>query len=294
MLHRIPLKRIEVVLVALCLLLAASPCAVRGAEEPAPFDRETEWNGYAQFHFKIADRPAYIVAPKQPAAGKPWVWRARFPGYHAEMDIALLGRGFYLAYVDVAGLFGSPKAVAIGNSFYDYLTTQHGLAPKPALEGVSRGGLFVYNWAAKNPGKVACIYCDTPVCDFKSWPGGQGGGVGSPGDWQKCLQAYGLNDQQAKAFAENPVDHAQVIADAKIPLLHIVSESDRVVPPQENTYLLQSRLKQYGHPLEVISVAVGTEESHGHHFSHPEPARVVEFITKHAKVTAPRLIESPR
>ena len=61
---------------------------------------------------------------------------------------------------------------------YEYVTTRLGLAYRPALEGVSRGGLFVYNWAVKNADKVACIYCDTPVCDFKSWPGGKGIGLG--------------------------------------------------------------------------------------------------------------------
>lgn len=43
-----------------------------------------------------------------------------------------------------------------------------GFNKKVALEGMSRGGLIVYNWAAQNPEKVACIYADAPVMDFKS------------------------------------------------------------------------------------------------------------------------------
>ena len=250
------------------------------AVEPIPFDRETKWHGYRQLHFKIAERDAYIVVPKQAAAGKPWVWRARFPGYHAEMDISLLGKGYHVAYVDVAELFGCPKAVQIGDKFYQHLT-KHGFHAKPALEGVSRGGLFVYNWTASNPEKVACIYCDTPVMDFKSWPAGNGGGLGSAATWQRCLKAYGFTEQQAFEFDKNPIDHAQTIAKARIPILHIVSENDVVVPPSENTYVLQSRLKKLGHSLEAISVPVGTEKSHGHHFTHPQPNRVVDFIVKH-------------
>ena len=65
-------------------------------------------------------------------------------------------------------------------AFYDELTGRHGLAKKTVLEGFSRGGLFAYNWAAANPEKVACIYGDAPVCDFKSWPGGKGRSPGSP------------------------------------------------------------------------------------------------------------------
>ncbi|HBN79676.1 MAG TPA: hypothetical protein DD473_28410 [Planctomycetaceae bacterium] len=261
------------------------------AEETAPvqvqqtesdwFERQTEWNGYAQYHFTIAARPAYVVTPRKVAEGNPWVWRARFPGFHAEMDVILLSKGFHVAYVDVSNMFGSPKAIEIGDEFYKYLTTELRLAKKTCLEGVSRGGLFVYNWAAKNPEKVACIYCDTPVCDFKSWPAGKGEGIGSPQSWQQCLQAYGFTEEQAIEYKQNPVDHAELIAHAKIPLLHIVSENDRVVPPVENTYLLRSRLAELNYPLDVITVMAGTEKSNGHHFTHPDPERVVRFIEEH-------------
>jgi hypothetical protein len=36
---------------------------------------------------------------------------------------------------------------------------------------MSRGGLIIYNCAVANPEKVAAIYGDAPVMDFKSWPG---------------------------------------------------------------------------------------------------------------------------
>ena len=252
-----------------------------GDRDATWFDHRAAWNGYEQYHFKVANRSAYLVAPKRPATGNPWVWRARFPNYHAEMDISLLEKGYHVAYVDVADMFGSPDAVRIGDEFYKYLTTKRQLSRTPCLEGVSRGGLFVYNWAAQNTDRVACIYCDTPVCDFKSWPGGKGTGLGAQAAWQQCLKAYGLNEEQALQFDKNPIDHAEVIAKAKIPVLHIVSENDRVVPPKENTYLLQGRLKQHGYDLTVISVPEGTAKSNGHHFDHPQPDRVVTFIARH-------------
>lgn len=267
------------ILIALAILFAASGSAV--AQEDRWYDRQAEWNGYQQYHFTVAERKAYIVVPTESAAGKPWVWRARFPGYHAEMDIQLLADGYHIGYVDVAGLFGGPSAIAIGDAFYEFVTNQRGLARRPALEGVSRGGLFVYNWAAQNPDKVACIYCDTPVCDFRSWPGGLGDGIGASSEWSKCLAAYELTEESAEAFRGLPIDHAEKIGGANIPLLHIVSENDRVVPPNENTYLLKARLEKHGHEMEVISVTEGTERSNGHHFAHPDPQRVVRFIKRH-------------
>ena len=209
------------------------------------------------------------------------MWRARFPNYHAEIDLELLDDGYHVAYVDVAGMFGSPRAVAIGDAFYEFMTSQRKLARRPCLEGVSRGGLFVYNWAAKNPDEVACIYCDTPVCDITSWPGGKGEGIGSPPTWRQCLAEYGLTEDEALKFRQQPIDHAAILAKAKIPILHIVAENDRIVPPQENTYLLKKRIEEARHTMQIISVAEGTEKSNGHHFEHPEVARVVEFIQKH-------------
>lgn len=247
------------------------------------FERKTKWNGYDQYHFRIAEKAAYIVKPKKTLEGNPWIWRARFPGYHAEMDVMLVARGYHVAYVDVAGMFGSPKAISIGEKFYDYLIVKHKLSKTPALEGVSRGGLFVYNWAAKHPKTVACIYCDTPVLDFKSWPGGKGSGLGSAGTWKQCLAAYDFTEEQAMKFDKNPIDHAKIIAEAKIPLLHIISENDLVVPPEENTYVLKSRLEELGHKLEVISVKEGTVKSNGHHFTHPQPDKVVKFVMQHGQ-----------
>lgn len=269
--------------VAFLLTLFAGQAGFAQAPATAPdADRKAVWNGYEQLKFQVADREAYLVIPKQAAVGNPWVWRARFPGYHAEADVLLVAQGFHIGYVDVTGLFGSPKAVEIGNQFYRHVTQQRGLAKRVALEGVSRGGLFVYNWAVGNLDHVACIYCDTPVCDFKSWPGGLGEGVGSASTWQSCLAEYGLNAKQAAEYKGNPIDHAAKVAAAKIPILHIVSENDVVVPPKENTYLLQQRLQASGHDMEVISVPMGTEKSNGHHFSHPAVDQVVQFIQQHA------------
>lgn len=244
--------------------------------------KTTKWHGFDRYHFTIADRPAWIVVPEQTAPGKPWVWRARFPDFHYEMDVELLKHGFHIGYVDVAGLFGSPQAIQIADVFYQNATAQRGLAAKPALEGVSRGGLLVYQWAAKNPERVACIYCDTPVLDFKSWPGGRGTGMGSDAAWQQCLAAWKMTEQEALQFNGQPLGHAAVIAKHRIPVMHIVSENDTVVPPSENTYIMQQRLQQHDHDMTVISVAQGTEKSHGHHFTHPEPDRVVDFIRQHA------------
>ena len=267
------------------VLLAQEP--LRPAKKTTWYDRQSKWQGFAQYHFTVDGRKAYLVVPETAADGKPWIWRARFPNFHTGADIELVKRGFHIAYVDVAGMFGSPRAVQIGDQLYAFMTKQRGLAPKVVLEGVSRGGLFIYNWAAKNPDKVACIYADTPVCDFKSWPAGLGKGIGHQPSWQQCLKEYGLSEKDALNYRGNPVDRVRPIVDAKIPLLHIVSESDRVVPPAENTYVLKKRIEELGGSMAVISVPQGTEKSNGHHFEHPAVDQVVEFIWEHGRAQPP-------
>ena len=132
----------------------------------------SDWNGYEMMDFKFLDRDAKIVFPRQPNQGRHWIWRARFWGHEPQTDIALLEHGFHVVYVDVAGLFGAPPAVDIWNNFYEHLMDSFQLNGKTVLEGFSRGGLIVYNWASENVEKVACIYADAPVCDINSWPGG--------------------------------------------------------------------------------------------------------------------------
>ena len=105
--------------------------------------------------------------------------------------------------MNCAGMLGSDAALDHWDAFYDELTDTHGLSKRPALEGVSRGGLFVYRWAARHPDKVACIYADTPVLDFKSWPLGQGEGKGHDPTWQNLLKQYGITHEQALAWDEH-------------------------------------------------------------------------------------------
>ncbi|PHN04054.1 GDSL-type esterase/lipase family protein [Flavilitoribacter nigricans] len=232
------------------------------------------YHGYQGKKLEINGRESRIVQPKWTAPGNPWVWRARFWGHEPQTDIALLERGFHLVYTDVAGLFGSPEAVRIWDDFYASMVTA-GLSERVALEGMSRGGLIIYNWALANPEKVAAIYADAPVLDFKSWPAGKGTGKGSPNDWKKCMAAYGFeNEAEALAYLGNPVDQAARLAALEIPLLHVSGLADEVVPFAENTGLLAERIRQQGGAIRTIN-----KEGIGHHpHSLKEPTPIVNFI----------------
>lgn len=243
---------------------------------------ETEWKGFTRYNFKFEGRDSHVTLPENPLRGNPWVWRARFPGWHTEMDSLLLSEGFHVAYVNTDNMYGSPAAVAVWDRFYNYLTTEWKLHPKVALEGVSRGGLFIYNWAKRNPEKVNCIYAEAPVCDFKSWPGGFGGGKGSEADWERLKTAYGFSsDEEALAYRDNPIDNLEALALAKVPVLHMIGLNDEIVPPDENTYILIDRYIKLGGPATVIPCTQGKQELFGHHFPIETPRQAADFIRYH-------------
>jgi len=246
------------------------------------------WKGFERKDFKLADREVRLVLPKQPLPGKPWLWRARFPNWHTEADSLLLREGFHVAYINTDNLYGSPQAVAIWDQLYEHLTTTYQLNKKVALAGVSRGGLFVYNWAKENPEKVACIYAEAPVCDFTSWPGGFGTGEGSPKDWAKLKKEYGFtSDEEAKAYKNNPLDNLEALAAAKIPVLHMIGLKDEVVPPKENTLLLVNRYIELGGIATVVPCTQGEQKLRGHHFPIETPRLVADFVSYYSLQSLP-------
>jgi len=233
------------------------------------------------FEYKVRDfefkgRNAKIVFPDKANHDKTWIWRARFWGHEPQVDKELLDRGFHVVYIDVAGLFGNKEAVNIWNEYYDFLMEEYQLNTKVVLEGMSRGGLIIYNWASQNIDKVACIYADAPVCDIKSWPGGLYNGKGSPFDWEKCLKAYDLDESSVMNFANIPAINAKNVAKANIPVIHVCGAADKVVPYDENTKVLASNFEHAGGTIEII-----LKEGVGHHpHSLKDPKPIVDFILK--------------
>lgn len=260
----------------LSLALMASLSGVAQAGEPWPAGTTDTWHGYVRHHFTVEGCPAWVVEPKEAAAGHPWTWCMEFPDAFTERTgvLELLAKGFHHAHIAVGNTHGSPTAVKQFVAFHKILQA-HGLAEKAALIGISRGGLYCYNFAADNPSLVLCIYGDAPVCDFKSWPGGKGKGTGSRGDWEALIKNYGFKDEaEALAYKKNPVDQLEPLARAKIPLIHVVGDADKVVPPDENTGLIAERYRKLGGNIQVIGKPGCDHHPHG--LDDPKP--VVDFI----------------
>lgn len=252
-------------------------------------EKDSKWHHFNKHEFKLDGIHAWFVEPQKPLAGKPWVWRAHFPTWHTQIDSILLERGFHIAYINTNNLYGHPKALIQWDKFYNYLTSNKGFAPKVALEGVSRGGLYVYGWAKRNPAKVSCIYAEAPVCDFKSWPGGKGKSKGSATDWKKLLEVYGFTEEEALKYSNQPKDDLDGLAAFKIPVLHSIGLQDSIVPVAENTSVLINNYFSKGGPATIIPMTVGKHKLEGHHFPIEKPEVIADFIHRNSVPVVPPL-----
>ena len=61
--------------------------------------------------------------------------------------------------------------MALFGQFYARLVAHFGFSQRVVLEGLSRGALYAFNFAATHPTRVAALYLDAPVLDILSWPG---------------------------------------------------------------------------------------------------------------------------
>ncbi len=262
------------IMTSLAINTHAGPSAGNSIDwQPTKTDK---WKTFTRHHFKVDGRPCWVAVPAKPRAGNPWIWCMEFPtAFDTRTGVVpLVANGYYYLYMGVGNTFGCPSAQSHFDAFYKHITAK-GLSRKGTLIGVSRGGLYAYRFAARHPDAVTCIYGDAPVCDFKSWPGGKGNGKGSKRDWQNLLKLYGFKDEaEALAYRENPIDLLAPLAKAGIPLVHVVGDTDHVVPVAENTAIIEKRYKALGGTIKVFHKSGVGHHPHGL----DDPTPVVEFI----------------
>lgn len=238
---------------------------------------EGRWQGFDTRTFSVGDTTVHAALPAKPAEGLPWVLLAGEEP--TPTDAVLLAEGFHIVWADLPDRFGSPASVRAWDAVYEAMTDTHGLSKKPVLEGNGVHGLQVYNWAARNVGAVSCIYCDTPVMDFNSWPGGAGKSEGDPDAWSALKEAYGFaSDDEAKASKDTPLGHVEAISEAKTDILHTVAERDKVIPFKENTGPFRNEYHRIARKLMFIVEREGDETLGGLE----EPLAVAYFICNHA------------
>lgn len=239
--------------------------------------KQSSFYGYACADFMFNGRACKIVKPKYAAKGYPWVWRTRFWGHEPQADIALLQQGFHIVYCDVVELLGNDTCIKACNNYYNLLQ-QVGLAKKAVMEGMSRGGMYVFNWAAVNTDKVACVYVDNPLLNMPSWTAAF---LKDPAKKNSMFTAFKADyhlttDAEIRNFKGNPVDKVEQIVKGKYPILILCADADEEVSPQQNTLLFEQKVKELHGNITVMHKPGFKHHPH----SLPNPTPIVDFILK--------------
>jgi pimeloyl-ACP methyl ester carboxylesterase len=189
-------------------------------------------------------RRCIVVVPKEAAPGNPWSWRGCYWNHQPQVEIELLKRGFCVAYISANATLKPDKT---WDAWYAFLTA-HGLSPKPAFIGMSRGGEYSYMWATTHPDKVSCIYADNPG-----------------GNWGVLMKIA--------ALATNDV-----------PLLHVCGTIDPILG--KYTLPIESMYQQFGGRISVMIKEGGGH--HPHSLKDPTPiADFIEQSVKEIKTAPP-------
>lgn len=181
-----------------------------------------------------------VIEPNKPAAGNPWIYRADFVERNANVDQALLERGYRIVTGPIP-YNGDGPTLASWNRAYEYLVSK-GFSAKPVLEG--RGGAAgdAYAWAISNPDKVSCIYAENPLLKNRFTP------------------------------AVQPLENLGVLAQADIPVFHSCGSLDPFY--ESNTREAKKLYEDLGGKFTVL-----VAEGRGHYPIAPDdPKPAVDFI----------------
>jgi hypothetical protein len=226
----------------------------------------------------IAGKPVTIKVPDQPAPGKPWLWVGEFPGQLKAFQEGLVEKGWHVVYVGVSNQFGSHQAMEVWEKVYKEMHGQRGLSAKPALLGISRGGLYGTAWTRLHPDRVSVLYLDNGVCDIRSWPAGfplTKQGKGSPKDWELCKAEIGYaSDAEAGEKAAKPCDGMLPAIRAGVLLISCHGTGDSVVPYEDNAAPLVKMWQDNGGRLKLFPKEGADHHPHGL----PDPAPLIEAL----------------
>lgn len=236
------------------------------------WDRLAEDCGVPLRRLRVADRPAFVLAPADAAAGRPWVFYApTFEGaYPTERQAWIFSRvlaaGITVTGIDVGESFGNPQGRGLFLAWHDHAVRVLGFARRACLVPQSRGGLMLYNWAAEHADLVAGVAGIYTVGDLRSYPG-----------IEKAAPAYGMNAAELAArFADhNPVDRLEPLIRHGVPIWHLHGDVDTYVPLEANSGELVRRYRALGGTADLVVVPGRGHEEHADYFERQDVVDVI-------------------
>ena len=232
---------------------------------------------YSTKEFSVGQSKCFVLDGNSTAKEKRWVWYAptlpRHPDpSHSWYIDKLIEQGISFAGCDQGEVRGSPASISRFSDFYNDMVSK-GYSQKPVLLGQSRGGLMMLSWAVRNPTKLAAYAGIYPVQNLRSWP-------------MKWSLGATLRDfeMDEKTFTQrigehNPINHLAGMAKAKVPIFIVHGDSDKVVPLEENSGVIESRYLELGGKVDMEVVPGAGHQVIDAFF---KSKNLIEFLIKHS------------
>ncbi len=240
----------------------------------------TKWNGFECLEFTFEDRDAILVFPKQRNEKGDWMLKTEYWDAFPAVEIALLNKGFHLAYVKNKTRFATKEECDCKARFAAYLSEKYGLRKSCVPVGMSCGGAHAVNFAGFYPELISCLYIDAPVLNFCDYPGRLGDAHCESVWVNEFIQAYpGIQRYQLVNFEYHPLNRIPTLIEHKIPVAMVYGIEDQTVRYEVNGKLMELAYENTG-LLKVFRAACRGHHPHGVYNMAHDSSELINYIAE--------------
>ena len=227
--------------------------------------RQDTWANGERIVFDFDGCEAWVVEPPagvKPLPGMPWTWTMQwFNAFLPRTAVPrLIMQGYHHVTLDVFKMRAVDAELHRFADFQKFLVDELGFAPKARLVGMSWGGFFSVRYASRYPQNIDRIFLDCPLLNFDRFGKGNG-----EGPWVEMQPSDGCWTTDSRM----PVNLAEPVAKAGIPILLRYGGQDQTVLPKFNSELFIPRFKAAGGKIEVIKDGMYGHHPHGFEIDSP-------------------------
>ncbi len=225
--------------------------------------------------FEFMGRAARVICPEKADERRSWAFKMEYRDEFPEPELALLNKGYHVAFIKNKTRFGSDDDMEIKQKFAKYIVEKYSLNEKCVPVGMSLGGAQSVIFAGKYPELVEGIYIDAPVLNFCMY-------------WDECRSdvwknevevAYpGLKRYHLLNFYNHPMNYFDVLVENRIPVLMLWGTQDETVLYKDNGMLLEEAYAEFP---ELLTVMKRQSEGHHPHGFGPRSYIIADYIAEH-------------
>ena len=207
----------------------------------------SEYHGFKRLDFEFQGREAVLVFPNEENKTNKWMIKTEYFDAFPELEVAMLGRGYHLAYLKNNNRWGTDDDATAKRDLAEYLASEYGLSRRAVCIGMSCGGWEAVAFAALYPSYVSLLYLDAPLLSFY--------GLCEPYQTQwieehRRARGYVLPGLR---FTDTtlPIYRLKTLTDNRLPVALVYGGADKVVEPKLNAEALRDFYEAEGAPIKV-------------------------------------------